>query len=415
MRYFVNSSLAPVVLFRRRLKSVADVLKKNIRSKGFTQSRWDALLGYGEAVCRHGPCCPISSLRPWDKWIHPDLHGFYKWVFDAMDLLNDFAKQVVVCRRDSGIRTRCRYLGFLVWLLSWTWLRPLVSGQCILDAYIAMIPKADVDSTPLGQRRLSVLPVVYRLWASLRLGHLREWVEGWLPKSVFSLGNGLSSVEAWFSTALDTEEVFSLVLISCTFWLLMSLSPLILLIGPFWIVLWGGWDFLTGFVRFIFLFMVRFVSGLSLQLVLVNLSVETVVFPQGSPLSMVFTVALYVPWCRHLESLPDVKPQPYADNLKCSAQCPDALFGAARFTAQYVRSVGQDVSPGKCVLLSTSKSARKSMKLWDISGDVSFWKVMLAVRDLGGHLDFARRARAGRVKEATAGVATVGALPFGFS
>ena len=50
---------------------------------------------------------------------------------------------------------------------------------------------------------------MYRLWASLRLGHLREWVEGWLPKSVFSLGNGLSSVEAWFSTALDTEEVLS--------------------------------------------------------------------------------------------------------------------------------------------------------------------------------------------------------------
>ena len=78
-----------------------------------------------------------------------------------------------------------------------------------MDAYIAMIPKADGDSTPLGKRPLSVLPVVYRLWASLRLGHLREWVEGWLPKSVYSLGNGLSSVEAWFSTALDIEEVLS--------------------------------------------------------------------------------------------------------------------------------------------------------------------------------------------------------------
>ena len=33
-QYFVNSSLAPVVLFRRRLKSVADVLK-GTRDKGF--------------------------------------------------------------------------------------------------------------------------------------------------------------------------------------------------------------------------------------------------------------------------------------------------------------------------------------------------------------------------------------------
>ena len=133
---------------------------------------------------------------------------------------------------------------------------------------------------------------------------------------------------------------------------------------------------------------------------------------------MIFIVALYAHWCRHLDALPDVKPQLYADNLKCSAERPRALFESARFTAQYVRSVGQDVSPGKCVLLSTSKSVRKAMKLWDVAGDGGFWKVQLDVRDLGGHLDFTLRARAGtlsnRVREATSGVASVGALPLGF-
>ena len=62
-----------------------------------------------------------------------------------------------------------------------------------------------------------------------------------------------------------------------------------------------------------------------------------------------FIVALYVPWCRRLEAMPGIKPQLYADNLNCSAECPRDLFGAAWFTAKYVRSVGQDVSPGKCV------------------------------------------------------------------
>ena len=97
--------------------------------------------------------------------------------------------------------------------------------------------------------------------------------------------------------------------------------------------------------------------------------------PQGCPLSMVFIVALYVPCCRYLESLTDVKAQLRADTLKCSAQCLNALFNAARFTARYVRPVGQDVSPGKCVLLWTSKSVRKAVKLWNISGDGRFWKV----------------------------------------
>ena len=30
-----------------------------------------------------------------------------------------------------------------------------------------------------------------------------------MPQSVYRLGNGLSSVEAWFSTALDIEDVLS--------------------------------------------------------------------------------------------------------------------------------------------------------------------------------------------------------------
>ena len=62
-------------------------------------------------------------------------------------------------------------------------------------------------------------------------------------------------------------------------------------------------------------------------------------------------------------------PQLFAENLKCSSVCHQALFGAARFTVQYVSAVGHDVSSGKCVLLSTSKTVRKSMKLWDVSGD----------------------------------------------
>ena len=48
------------------------------------------------------------------------------------------------------------------------------------------------------------------------------------------------------------------------------------------------------------------------------------VIPQVCSLSVVFIVALCVPWCRHLEVMPDVKPQFYANNLKCSAERPGA-------------------------------------------------------------------------------------------
>ena len=57
--------------------------------------------------------------------------------------------------------------------------------------------------------------------------------------------------------------------------------------------------------------------------------------------------------------------------FKCSAARPRALFESAYFTAKY-GLVGQDVSPGKCFLLSTSKAVRRAMKLWNISGEGGF-------------------------------------------
>ena len=79
----------------------------------------------------------------------------------------------------------------------------------LLDAYIAMIPKTDGGATPLGQRPLGVLLIVYRSWASARMGQLDDWFRSWVPDSVFSAGGGRGSVEAWYTSSLDIEEVLS--------------------------------------------------------------------------------------------------------------------------------------------------------------------------------------------------------------
>ena len=103
--------------------------------------------------------------------------------------------------------------------------------------------------------------------------------------------------------------------------------------------------------------------------------------PQGCPLSMMFIVALFLPWCRYLSAQVGVQPQLYADNLKCWSQDPDLLLAAARFTTGYVRLVGREPALSKCVLLSASREVRRSMKGWVL------WSVRFDVRDLDGHLD----------------------------
>ena len=81
-----------------------------------------------------------------------------------------------------------------------------------------------------------------------------------------------------------------------------------------------------------------------------------------------FIVALYLPWCSSI-FLPMLlfSPQLYADNLKCLSRDPDLLLHAARLTTRYVRLVGQEPAPSKCVILSTSREVRKGMKDWVLS------------------------------------------------
>ena len=59
-----------------------------------------------------------SSLR------QVDLHGFFKWFFDALGLLNDFLRQVVVFRRDVGLRKWVNWLREDLSSGPYAWLRP---------------------------------------------------------------------------------------------------------------------------------------------------------------------------------------------------------------------------------------------------------------------------------------------------
>ena len=133
---------------------------------------------------------------------------------------------------------------------------------------------------------------------------------------------------------------------------------------------------------------------------------------------MMFIVALYLPWCRCLAAQVGVRPQLYADNLKCLSGNPDLLLHAARFTTGYVRLVGQEPAPSKCVLLSISREVRKGMKDWVLSLEGDQWSVKFDVRDLGGHLDTTFRGwsstLAARVRSVISRLVLVFVLPLDF-
>ena len=69
------------------------------------------------------------------------------------------------------------------------------------------------------------------------------------------------------------------------------------------------------------------------------------------------------------------------------SRVPGLLLNAARFTTLYLRLVGQEPAPSKCVLLSTSREVRRDLKQWVLSQEGDKSSVKFDVWDLGGHLD----------------------------
>ena len=186
------------------------------------------------------------------------------------------------------------------------------------------------------------------------MGQLDGWFQSWVPDSVFSTEGGRGSVEAWYTSALDIAEVFAGAADSHVHLFVADvvkssdtvdrciLDHVLSCLGlPGWFR--HAYFEYHAHVRLLF----KLASGLG------EPWTRDGGIPQGCPLSMMFIVALYLPWCRYLAAHGEegrVQPQLYADNLKCVSGDPDLLLNAARFTTGYVRLVGQEPAPSKCVL-----------------------------------------------------------------
>ena len=191
-----------------------------------------------------------------------------------------------------------------------------------------MISKADGDNTPLGQRSLCVLPLVYRIWASARLAHVQDWFYAWVLASAHGAGQGDSSVDAWFSTSIDIREILSNARHGDFHIFVADV------VKSFDTVDRGVLGCALGRLRLpsTSLFIRKFVSVSSLLLVLELPGQGTGAFSNDASLVMVFIVVHYAPWCRYLETLKGTTPQLYADNPKCSSCNAVLLLASAQCT-----------------------------------------------------------------------------------
>ena len=179
-----------------------------------------------------------------------------------------------------------------------------IGPECLLYA------KIEVDGVPLSVSATS--PSFQSFFAfGLLLGwYLEDWFNSWVPESVFSAAGGRGCVEAWKTTALNIEEVLAgavdshvHVFVTHVLMFFDTVDRVILdrVLGSLGVPAWfrhASFEF-HAHVRLRF----KLASGLG------EPWTRDGSIPQGCPLSMMFIVALYLPWCRYLGAQYEVEPQ----------------------------------------------------------------------------------------------------------
>ena len=153
---------------------------------------WMAGVGVSSRLSRFLGLMSLLAFREVDGWLP---------LLPEVDLLRLTGQMLVdVVQRKgatAGCFDGCGWLELKVLPVAWfdglarTFSKVEDTGvwpEGLLDAFIVMIPKTDGDATPSGQRPLSVLPIAYRIWTSVRMGQLEDWFRSWVPNSVFSAG-----------------------------------------------------------------------------------------------------------------------------------------------------------------------------------------------------------------------------------
>ena len=74
--------------------------------------------------------------------------------------------------------------------------------QSLTVGFLSLIPN---DDSPSSLRPLSILPVVYRVWASVRLSELMVWQEHWIHPKQCGFRKEHSTMHAWYELALQVE------------------------------------------------------------------------------------------------------------------------------------------------------------------------------------------------------------------
>eukprot|EP00971_Amphidinium_carterae_P112402 2226186-Amphidinium_carterae.1 len=123
--------------------------------------------------------------------MHDTAAGLDGWQFRALKALSGWCLAAFV--------ELAKILQHIEFSLQWP--------QALMESHVALTPKtADSYLEPLQFRPITVLSMLYRLWAKTRLQQCQLWLAAWSTDAVFGCGKGSGADDLALSVALDMES-----------------------------------------------------------------------------------------------------------------------------------------------------------------------------------------------------------------
>ena len=260
---------------------------------------------------------------------------------------------------------------------SGTWPQALAQGA------VSLISKGE-GAEPLKLRPISVMPIVYRLWAAHRVRQVLQWQESWLSSKLHGFRPAHGAQDVWWAMAVKLEHALlsgeELSGISLDYSKCFDRVPIEIV---FKVAEQCGMD--GGILRA----MRAMYKQLRRRFVL-NGGVgapfhSTNGILQGCPLSIVFLNLLVHVWVAAVEhGAPNVDPAGYADDTGALTGDAAELQPVADITQCFATLTGQQLNVEKSKCFSTTSAGRNSLA--QLERDGGKFAVVKSLRCLGAHL-----------------------------
>ena len=240
---------------------------------------------------------------------------------------------------------------------------------------------------PLSYRGLLITTLIYRIYASVRLGDMSPWIQEWALPCMFAGVPGAGAEDAAWLSALEMEHCdLHNVPVSAGGADIRKCFDAIVRQLVYFLLWLGGCP--SGVLTAYRNMLEQMVIYSSIASGLGKPHRRPCGIPQGCPFSMMVIAFLMRPWLLIMQAT-TLKPRVLADDVFLFATGEwhvEHFTQGYTATLQYIEDIGGRTAPEKSYIVSTSEAARTWFKgfIWPVVKQKV--AVVLHIRDLGAHL-----------------------------